>query len=112
MIRFLADIIYLFFFLTLTAPLYPLFEHWNKTDRAHKRSAMAQRMVMNAFRICLRFAGTKLIVEGKENIPRDTAVLFYMWETTAATTIFYADTVQLHPEPDFLPKRKWRKSPV
>ena len=76
MIRFLADIIYLFFFLTLTAPLYPLFEHWNKTDRAHKRSAMAQRMVMNAFRICLRFAGTKLIVEGKENIPRDTAVLY------------------------------------
>lgn len=76
MIRFLADIIYLFFFLTLTAPLYPLFGHWNKTGCAHKRSAMAQRMVMNSFRLCLRFAGTKLIVDGKENIPADTAVLY------------------------------------
>lgn len=76
MIRFFADIIYLFFFLTLTAPLYPVFNHWNKTGQAHKRSNMAQRMVMNAFQICLRFAGTKIIVEGKEKIPTDTAVLY------------------------------------
>lgn len=76
MIRFLADIIYLFFFLTLTAPLYPLFNHWNKTGQSHRRSAMAQRMVMNAFHICLHFAGVKVIVDGKEKIPPDTAVLY------------------------------------
>lgn len=76
MIRFLADIIYLFFFLTLTAPLYPLFNHWNKTGQSHRRSAMAQRMVMNAFHICLHFAGVKVVVDGKEKIPLDTAVLF------------------------------------
>ena len=76
MIRFFADIIYLFFFLTLTAPLYPLFNHWNKTGRSHKRSKMAQHMVMNAFIRCLRLAGTNLIVEGREKIPSDTAVLY------------------------------------
>ena len=49
MIRFFADIIYLFFFLTLTAPLYPLFDHWNKTGKAHKRSSIAQRMILTIF---------------------------------------------------------------
>ena len=53
MIRFFADIIYLFFFLTLTAPLYPLFDHWNKTGKAHKRSSIAQRMILRSFKICL-----------------------------------------------------------
>jgi 1-acyl-sn-glycerol-3-phosphate acyltransferase len=76
MIRFFADIIYLFFFLTLTAPLYPLFDHWNRTGQQHRRSAMAQRMIRNAFERCLRFAGTELIVEGREKIPTDTAVLY------------------------------------
>ena len=68
MIRFFADIIYLFFFLTLTAPLYPLFDHWNKTGKAHKRSSIAQRMILRSFKICLAMAGTKLIVDGQENI--------------------------------------------
>ena len=40
MIRFFADIIYLFFFLTLTAPLYPLFDHWNKTGKADRKSVV------------------------------------------------------------------------
>lgn len=76
MIRFFADIIYLFFFLTLTFPMYPLFNHWNKTGQEHRRAKKAQSMVMNAFKICLRFAGTKVIVDGRENIPEDTAVLY------------------------------------
>mgnify|MGYP000780196417 CR=1 FL=1 len=76
MIRFFADIIYLFFFLTLTAPLYPLFDHWNKTGKAHKRSSIAQRMILRSFKICLAMAGTKLIVDGQENIPEDGAVLY------------------------------------
>ena len=74
MIRFFADIIYLFFFLTLTAPLYPLFDHWNKTGKAHKRSSIAQRMILRSFKICLAMAGTKLIVDGQENIPGLAAV--------------------------------------
>ena len=76
MIRFFADIIYLFFFLTLTAPLYPLFEHWNKSGKSHKRSSMAQRMILKSFKLCLAMAGTKLVVDGEENIPDDTAVLY------------------------------------
>ena len=76
MIRFFADIIYLFFFLTLTAPLYPLFDHWNKTGKAHKRSSIAQRMILRSFKICLAMAGTKLIVDGQENIPENGAVLY------------------------------------
>ena len=75
MIRFFADIIYLFFFLTLTAPLYPLFDHWNKTGKAHKRSSIAQRMILRSFKICLAMAGTKLIFDGQENIPEDGAVI-------------------------------------
>ena len=51
MIRFFADIIYLFFFLTLTAPLYPLFEHWNKSGKSHKRSSIAQRMILKSFKL-------------------------------------------------------------
>ena len=76
MIRFFADIIYLFFFLTLTAPLYPLFEHWNKSGKSHKRSSIAQRMILKSFKLCLAMAGTKLVVDGEENIPDDTAVLY------------------------------------
>lgn len=76
MIRFFADLVFLFFFLTLTAPLYPLFEHWNKTGQTTKRSQMTQRMVMWALKVCLRFAGTTLVVDGKEKIPTDCAVLF------------------------------------
>mgnify|MGYP002572968077 CR=1 FL=1 len=76
MIRFFADIIYLFFFLTLTAPLYPLFEHWNKSGKSHKRSSIALRMILKSFKLCLAMAGTKLVVDGEENIPDDTAVLY------------------------------------
>ena len=66
MIRFFADIIYLFFFLTLTFPLYPLFDHWNRTGQEHRRAEKAQSMIMNAFKTCLRFAGTKVIVDGRD----------------------------------------------
>ena len=96
MIRFFADIIYLFFFLTLTAPLYPLFDHWNKTGKAHKRSSIAQRMILRSFKICLAMAGTKLIVDGQENIPEDGM-------------IFYAATLLLNVEWDFLPRKKWKR---
>ena len=48
----------------------------NKTGQEHRRAKKAQSMVMNAFKICLRFAGTKVIVDGRENIPEDTAVLY------------------------------------
>ena len=103
MIRFFADIIYLFFFLTLTAPLYPLFDHWNKTGKAHKRSSIAQRMILRSFKICLAMAGTKLIVDGQE------MVLFYMLEIIAVIMIFYAATLLLNVEWDFLPRKKWKR---
>ena len=80
MIRFFADIIYLFFFLTLTAPLYPLFEHWNKSGKSHKRSSIAQRMILKSFKLCLAMAGTKLVVDGEENI-RKRWRRFLVWHT-------------------------------
>ncbi|MDD4372116.1 MAG: lysophospholipid acyltransferase family protein [Anaerostipes sp.] len=76
MIRFFADIIFLFLFLTLTAPMYLLFNHWDKTGQEEKRTKVAQRMVMWAFHHCLNIVGTDVIVDGKENIPKDTAVLY------------------------------------
>ena len=119
MIRFFADIIYLFFFLTLTFPMYPLFNHWNKTGQEQRRAKKAQSMVMNAFKICLRFAGTKVIVEGRENIPEDTAVLYvgnhssyydilcsYV-ATPHGAGFFGAATWQLPTAPDFSRKKRW-----
>ena len=99
MIRFFADIIYLFFFLTLTAPLYPLFDHWNKTGKAHKRSSIAQRMILRSFKICLAMAGTKLIVDGQENIPEDGAVLYVGNHSS------YYDILCSY----VLPRKKWKR---
>ena len=106
MIRFFADIIYLFFFLTLTAPLYPLFDHWNKTGKAHKRSSIAQRMILRSFKICLAMAGTKLIVDGQENIPEDGAVL-YVGNHSSYYDILCS--LLLNVEWDFLPRKKWKR---
>jgi len=42
----------------------------------HTTSVIAQKIIKYAFRFVLFFAGTKIIVKGKENIPQDRAVLF------------------------------------
>ena len=104
MIRFFADIIYLFFFLTLTAPLYPLFEHWNKSGKSHKRSSIAQRMILKSFKLCLAMAGTKLVVDGEENIPDDTAVLY-----VGNHSSYYEAMLRLDVEWDSLPRKRWRR---
>ncbi len=108
MIRFFADIVYLFFFLTLTFPLYPLFDHWNKTGQEHRRTEKAQSMIMNAFKTCLKFAGTKVIVDGRENIPEDTAVL-YVGNHSSYYDILCSYVATPH-APASSPKMRWVRS--
>lgn len=95
------------FFLTLTAPLYPLFDHWNKTGKAHKRSSIAQRMILRSFKICLAMAGTKLIVDGQENIPEDGAVL-YVGNHSSYYDIL-CSYVATERGMGFLPRKKWKR---
>ena len=76
MIRFFADIIICSFPDINRTALSIVFDHWNKIGKAHKRSSIAQRMILRSFKICLAMAGTKLIVDGQENIPEDDAVLY------------------------------------
>ena len=75
MIRFLLVAIVLLGFLVLGSPLL-LFE-WilGKVD-PERRDRQCQCIVRGMFRFILWLSGTKLVVEGRENIPQDRAVLF------------------------------------
>ena len=75
MIRFLLIVIFVVLFLVLSIPL--LIVEWiiGKFNQDIKdRSSLA--IVNWAFRQVIRIAGTKVIVLGEENVPKDTAVLY------------------------------------
>lgn len=75
MIRFILIALFVIIFLIISIPL--LIVEWiiGKFNMPLKdRSSLA--IIKGAFRICLFVAGTKVTVIGKENIPRDTAVLY------------------------------------
>ena len=75
MIRFLLVVIFVVLFLVLSIPL--LVAEWivGKFNQDLKdRSSLA--IVNWAFRQVIRIAGTKVIVLGEENVPKDTAVLY------------------------------------
>ena len=75
MIRFLLVVIFVALFLVLSIPL--LVAEWivGKFNQDLKdRSSLA--IVNWAFRQVIRIAGTKVIVLGEENVPKDTAVLY------------------------------------
>ena len=75
MIRFILIILFLTTFLICSIPL--LIAEWiiGKFNMDIKnRSSLA--IVNWAFRIILRLAGTRMIVKGEENVPKDTAVLY------------------------------------
>jgi len=75
MIRFLLVVIFVVLFLILTIPV--MIVEWiiGKFNMdVRNRSSLA--IVNWAFRCILRICGTKAIVIGEENVPKDTAVLY------------------------------------
>ena len=75
MIRYLIVISFIALFLILSIPL--MLVEWiiGKFNPSLKdRSSLA--LVLGAFRVALWLAGTKVIVKGEENVPKDTAVLY------------------------------------
>ncbi len=75
MIRFILCIGWLALFLICSIPLMIIEWIIGKFNKdLHDRSSLA--IVNWAFRIVIFFAGTKVIVKGEENIPKDTPVLY------------------------------------
>lgn len=75
MIRFILALGWLAIFLFASIPLMIIEWIINKFNKdLHDRSSLA--IVSWAFRIVIFFAGTKVIVKGEENVPKDTAVLY------------------------------------
>lgn len=75
MLRFIICVTYLVLYLVLSIPV--LLVEWiigKFNPRLKDRSSKA--IVGWGFRCIVRFAGTELIVRGRENIPADTAVLY------------------------------------
>lgn len=75
MIRFIFAMGWLAVFLFLSIPLMIIEWIIGKFNKdLHDRSSLA--IVQWAFRVMLVFAGTKVIVKGEENVPKDTAVMY------------------------------------
>ncbi len=75
MIRFILAMGWLAVFLFLSIPLMIIEWIIGKFNKdLHDRSSLA--IVQWAFRVMLVFAGTKVIVKGEENVPKDTAVMY------------------------------------
>lgn len=75
MIRLILVALYLFLFLVLSIPA--LVVEWciGKRNPGHK-DRFSKALVGWGFRCIYTLAGTKLIVRGKENIPKDSAALY------------------------------------
>lgn len=75
MIRFIFAMGWLAVFLICSIPLMIIEWIIGKFNKdLHDRSSLA--IVQWAFRVVVFFAGTKVIVKGEENIPKDTAVMY------------------------------------
>ena len=75
MIRLILAVTFIVLFLILSTPLM-LFEAIirKKHPEFHDKTSLA--IVLWAFRVVLFICGTKVIVKGEENVPKDTAVLY------------------------------------
>lgn len=74
MIRFMAVFLILILFLVLSIPILVyerLLRRRNPERQMHQSLAIVQFM----FRLILKVSGVHVTVEGRENIPRDQAVL-------------------------------------
>lgn len=109
MIRTIAIITFIFLFLVCTLPvllvfklLYPKFPA--RIDR------MSLAIVQWALHICVVLAGTDLIILGKENIPRDKAVL-YVGNHTSFFDIIINYTI-VPTLTGFVSKKSMKKFPI
>ena len=73
--RTILIILFLIVFFIISLPVYLILLLFRKKYR-YKTSVIAQTIVKYAFKMVLFFSGTKTIVLGIENIPKDTAVLY------------------------------------
>lgn len=75
MIRYLIAMIFIVLFLILSLPYLAL--EWVLGKFNKKNSDLRQlRVVQTVFRLLLKIAGTKVIVIGEENVPKNEAVLY------------------------------------
>lgn len=75
--RFFIDAIFLGLYLILGIPVLLVLNLIGKVDKwKYASDLFALRMVQNAFKFMLWVAGTKQIVIGEENVPKDQAVLY------------------------------------
>lgn len=75
MIRFFLILIFLIFFFIITIPIV-LIDLLIGCFNRHARDVIALKIVQTAFHIIIFLSGIRLDIQGKENIPRDTAVLY------------------------------------
>ena len=75
MIRLVLTAVFVFLFLVLSIPL--LIAEWIIGKFNPDLKSKTSLAIVNwAFRWVIRIAGTKVIVKGEENVPKDTAVLY------------------------------------
>lgn len=109
MIRFIVIVLYLVLYLILSLPV--LFAEWiigKFNPQLKARSSMA--LVSWGFRCITVLAGTKVIVNGRENIPTDTAVLYVgnhrsFFDVVLTCTLFPRVT-------GYVAKVEMRKAPI
>lgn len=73
--RIIFVVLAIVLFLILSLPVYFILWLIGKSD-LRKKAVISQKIVGNAFRVVLRFAGTKITVLGRDNVPKDEAVLY------------------------------------
>ena len=75
MIRFVAVALIVILFLILSIPIL-LYERFLKKKDPEKQMHQSLAVVQFMFRLILKVSGVQVTVEGRENIPRDKAVLY------------------------------------
>ncbi|MDE7298587.1 MAG: 1-acyl-sn-glycerol-3-phosphate acyltransferase [Lachnospiraceae bacterium] len=96
-------------FLILFLPVYFILWIIGKFN-AHAKTAASQAIVRNAFRFVLFFAGTRITVLGRENVPRDEAVLYVAnHRSLADIPVGY---ITLPTLTGFVAKKEIRKIPI
>lgn len=75
--RFFIDVLFLVTYLVLGIPVLLVLNLLGKSEKwKYKSDLAALRMVQWAFKVMLFIAGTKTIVIGEENVPKDQPVLY------------------------------------
>ena len=75
--RFFIDAFFLASYLILGIPVLLVLHLIGKVKKwSYKSDLIALRLVQGAFKVMLWIAGTKVIVIGEENVPKDQPVLY------------------------------------